>query len=421
VPAAEDVRDAALQVAEAIGRRVVDEAIWHRDSCTWIGGDPVDQTRGRFGLTYSALGPWLYAGSSGVALFLAELHRVTGEPAFARVALGAIRHALPRNGEVAQADNLGLYSGWSGVAVAAVRVGLVLQRDDLVERAAAVVRQTLGAHAGAGEEFDVVSGHAGALVAALALRNLLRQDQLLDTAERLGLRLLETADATEAGWSWSAPAFPRQRHLTGFSHGSAGAGWALVELFGVTGDERCRAATEGAFAYERSFFDPDEGNWPDFREVPAAARGRRRPRRFCVFWCHGAPGIALSRLRALEILEDQTCRVEAEVALRTTRRALADALDGDHGNFSLCHGLAGAADVLLQGRRGPAADDDESRDLIVRVVQAGIDGHASTGLPWPCGTHGGETPSLMLGLAGIGSFYLRVADSSVPSFLVMRP
>ena len=420
MPAADNVRAASLQVAEAIGRRLVDEAIWHRDSCTWIGGDPVDQTRGRFGLTYSALGPWLYAGSSGVALFLAELHRVTGEPAFARVALGAIRHALPRNSEVPHADNLGLYSGWSGVAVAGVRVGLILQQDDVVEQAAAVVRQTLDAHAGAGEEFDVISGHAGALVAALALRNLLHQDQLLGTAERLGLRLLETADATEAGWSWSAPAFPRQRPLTGFSHGSAGAGWALVELFGVTGDERFRTATDGAFAYERSFFDPDEGNWPDFREEPAASRGRRRPRRFCVFWCHGAPGIALSRLRALEILEDQTCRVEAEVALRTTRRALADALDGDHGNFSLCHGLAGAADVLLHSR-GPAADCDETRDLVARVVQAGIDGHASPGLPWPCGTHGGETPSLMLGLAGIGSFYLRVADPSVPSFLIMRP
>jgi lantibiotic modifying enzyme len=109
------------------------------------------------------------------------------------------------------------------------------------------------------------------------------------------------------------------------------------------------------------------------------------------------------------------------VALRTTRRALADALDGAIGNFSLCHGLAGGADVLLHDRRGPTADGDESRDLIGRVVQAGIDGHASPGLPWPCGTHGGETPSLMLGLAGIGSFYLRVADPSVPSFLIMRP
>jgi lantibiotic biosynthesis protein len=421
VPAADDVRAASLPVAEGIGRRLVDEAIWSGDSCTWIGGDPVDQTDGRFGLTFSALGPWLYSGSSGVALFLAELHRVTGEAAFARAALGAIHHALPRDDEVPHADRLGLYSGWSGVALAGVRVGLTLQRDDLVERAAAVVRQTLAAHAGAGEEFDVVSGHAGALVAALALRNLLHQDQLLDTAERLGLRLLETADATEAGWSWPAPAFPRQRHLTGFSHGAAGTGWALVELFGVTGDERFRAATERAFAYERSVFDPDEGNWPDFREEPATSRRPRRPRRFCVFWCHGAPGIALSRLRALEILQDQACRAEAEVALRTTRRALADALDGAIGNFSLCHGLAGGADVLLHGRRGPTADGDESRDLIGRVVQAGIDGHASPGLPWPCGTHGGETPSLMLGLAGIGSFYLRVADPSVPSFLIMRP
>jgi hypothetical protein len=30
---------------------------------------------------------------------------------------------------------------------------------------------------------------------------------------------------------------------------------------------------------------------------------------------------------------------------------------------------------------------------------------------WPCGISGGQTPNLMLGLAGIGYFYLRLYDN----------
>jgi lantibiotic modifying enzyme len=44
--------------------------------------------------------------------------------------------------------------------------------------------------------------------------------------------------------------------------------------------------------------------------------------------------------------------------------------------------------------------------------------YARTGVSWPCGTHSGETPNLMLGLAGIGYFYLRLAVPQVPSVLL---
>ncbi|HEY2739710.1 MAG TPA: hypothetical protein VGK45_14975 [Thermoanaerobaculia bacterium] len=44
-------------------------------------------------------------------------------------------------------------------------------------------------------------------------------------------------------------------------------------------------------------------------------------------------------------------------------------------------------------------------------------------LPWPCGTFGSaEVPGLMLGLAGIGYFYLRLADPDrIPSVLIPLP
>jgi hypothetical protein len=39
-------------------------------------------------------------------------------------------------------------------------------------------------------------------------------------------------------------------------------------------------------------------------------------------------------------------------------------------------------------------------------------------LPWPCGIPGaGEAPGLMLGTAGIGYFYLRLAKPEIPTAL----
>jgi len=52
-----------------------------------------------------------------------------------------------------------------------------------------------------------------------------------------------------------------------------------------------------------------------------------------------------------------------------------------------------------------------------------IEAYEMNRLPWPCGVlGGGETPNLMLGLSGIGYFYLRLHDpANVPSVLILLP
>ena len=60
-----------LKTADEIGRRISHEAVWYQDRCNWLGADPVERNRiyGQFGMTYRALEPGLYAGTSGIALF----------------------------------------------------------------------------------------------------------------------------------------------------------------------------------------------------------------------------------------------------------------------------------------------------------------------------------------------------------------
>jgi hypothetical protein len=401
-----------LAVAAEIGARLAREAIWYEDQCNWMGATLADPRHGR---VYAALGPDLYAGTSGVALFLAELWAVTGDVAIRRTALGAMRQALAQAGALPPPARLGLYTGWVGIALAATRLGGLLDDGALIGQARDLVR-TLpadGAH-----EHDFLSGTAGAVAGLLVLAETLAAPKgaskeapaLVDQAAGLGDALVAAADKTAAGYSWPARAIRLARHLTGLAHGAAGIGYALLELYAVTGNAAYREAAEQAYAYERHWFDADAGNWPDFR---VAAGRTRRARAFAVAWCHGAPGIALTRLRAYELLGDARYQAEAGVALATTRRAVEAALTAGGSDFCLCHGLAGQAEVVLAGPAAPL-----SADLVAAVAARGIAGARAAGGAWPCGPGGGAAPGLMLGLAGIGLFYLRLHAPRTPTPLL---
>jgi type 2 lantibiotic biosynthesis protein LanM len=405
-----------------IGRRIWQDALWHEGRCNWVGAEPIqrDDNNRPLAATYRSLGPDLYSGTSGVALFLGELAALTGEPGARQAARGAIRHALAHTEDVPPSSRLGLFTGWAGVAYAAFRVGALIGEAEWQECALALARRCASEPASR-TEFDIISGAAGAIASLVPLFRATGQAVLLDTAVRLADALVESAVHDRAGCSWPSPGAGTIRNLTGFSHGTAGTAYALGEIFTATGDDRYRKTALLALDYERHWFSAKEGNWPDFRKDPFGdRRTRNRPFSFATFWCHGAPGIAISRLRAYECLGEETCREEASIALSTTRKAVRSALHTGTWNYSLCHGLAGNAEALLEATRVTDPESDENAGLCRAVAGQGIERHVSSANAWPCGTHTGETPGLMLGLAGIGLFYLRLENPSVPSVLILR-
>jgi len=409
-----------LDVAARIASRITRQAIWHRNQCNWVGFQPLERSLTPQGnATLSALGPELYSGTSGVALFLGELSAQTGDTDVRRTARGAIAQALSHLDILPAPARPGLFSGWIGIALVAARLGKILQDDDLL-RAALRIVQRCRREKLENWEFDFMFGKAGFIVGLLMLREMLDAPALLDLSLRLARKLLSKANKSKTGYSWPCSAMPTSRDLTGFAHGAAGIGYALLELFQATGDAKYRDAVAAAFAYERRWYDPQRQNWPDLREEPGQPRPSRKALPFATAWCHGAPGIALSRLRGYEILKDNAYEAEARAALETTRRRVESWLNSPNADYSLCHGLAGNAEVLRYGSAvlGPSAS--QSCKAALDVAAKGIEtfGRADDG--WPCGTPAGENPSLMLGLAGIGHFYLRLAVPSVPRILILR-
>lgn len=393
-----------LAAAGGIGDRLVREAVWYRGRCNWVGAER------RGAGNHGALGPALGAGTAGVALFLAQLQAVTGDTNVRHTAVGAIDRALAY---IDEAPGRGLYAGRVGVAYAAARCGQLLGEERLLERAARLARGRAPDTTG----FDIAAGAAGAIGGLLALARLLDDERLVRRAVRVGDELVAAARRRPEGWSWAPPGAPLDHGLCGFAHGACGAAWALLELFAASGERDHRDAAVRALDHERHWFDAGAGDWPDLRGVR-----RREPRGSfrspsATGWSRGAPGIALARLRARRILGDGRWRDEALTALTATAASAERALLAFDADFTLGHGLAGSADVLLLGAdllpEGPA--------LARRVGEVGVGRHANTVDGWPCGVPGGAAPSLLGGHAGIGVFYLRLHDPAVPSALLVAP
>ena len=202
---------------------------------------------------------------------------------------------------------------------------------------------------------------------------------------------------------------------SGLSHGASGLGLALLELFAVTGRIEFRNAARRSFEYEDMLFDPGKSNWADLRRPSAYCRYER-------FWCNGAPGIALARLRTAALDSDrrQDYLDKARPAIKTTIDAIDDQLAETRADTSLCHGLAGLGEIVLIA--GQLLDEPPLHDRAIAVSHALIERHSRSG-DWPSGTlTGGPNPSLMLGLAGVGYWLLRLHDpAKVRSILLLIP
>ena len=404
-----------LGLATSIGWRLVREAHWDGQRCNWIGASMEHRPSGWEAVERS-FGPDLYAGTSGVAVFLARLFAATGEACFARTAQAALLQALSHIDRLGGPLRHGFYSGAWGVVWAAHEVGQRLGDEALVEWARGRVR--LGLRADLSDSpTDLIGGAAGAIGALLTFDRVADGGESLELALRYGQLLLDQGREEGDGRVWDTMEQGTLAPLCGLGHGVAGIAWSLLELAAVTGDERFRLAARAGHRYERARFDAARGNWPDLRDHRPYGVGEGEAT-FGVAWCHGAVGIGLARERAAELdPADGELHGEYEVAARTTAAHIHQLLDTGGTDASPCHGLAAGVE-LLDGL-GSLAGAVDPGDAVERFRALGTEVEA-VGRTWACGVMGGgEAPGLMLGLAGIGHCFLRLADPQAYSSLLL--
>lgn len=419
-----------VQEALHIGSRLASRARWSGSRCTW---DVVSADRGSPVAdrpVYVLAGPTLYQGTSGIALFLTELAGVTGQSEFLRCARGGLAHAI------AELDGMGtpafgLHTGRVGVAYALTRFASVTGDDWAAVRAECALRPLLGAEA-RDRGLDVISGAAGAIPVLLQIADTLSLSAARTSAISLGNHLVRVANRRPEGWSWGTRSLARVRDLCGLAHGAAGCAAGLLELWAATGDVTYRYAASQGFSYETHHFDSAAGNWPDYRDrewtellldpeklslMRQALRDGAFPPEYTPVmmnaWCHGAPGIGLTRLRAYALLSEQRYLDDARAAVASTRVALRDRM----GNYSLCHGMFGNCETILCGARH--LDEPSWLGEVEEWIGHGLQRYGGNKHGWPSGALlTAPDNSLLLGDAGVGHFLLRAARPDVPSILL---
>ncbi|MBY8870315.1 type 2 lantipeptide synthetase LanM family protein [Micromonospora sp. PLK6-60] len=352
---------------------------------TWFGLTPGAVDPGRW--APAPLGPHLYDGVAGVALFLAHAGRLTGEQRFTDLAERAAAGLAARIADRRIADDrIGAFTGWGGLVHVLGHLGVLWQTGRFAP-AVDLALARITTLAAAAQSPDLVDGSAGAVLAVA--RAGLDPERVGPAVRSAARRLLAAADRYAHPARGGVP-------LGGLAHGAAGIAAALAHAGAVTGEAGYADAAAPALAYDRSLFRPTEGNWADLR----------RPGRCAVTWCHGAPGIGLSRLLVRDAVgPDDELDTEIATAVATTLAV------GFGRNHSLCHGDLGNLDLLLTAAAPRAVAPAAA------VLRDGLTGG------WRCANPTAlASPELMTGLSGIGLALLRLAaPERVPSVLLLAP
>ena len=366
----------------------------------WLGASEVGQL--------VTLGPDLYNGASGIALFLAAHARYANdsfsrELAFKALVSIRLQIAQPSAPRWARGLGIGGASGLSSIVYALTVMSDLLAEPSLLQDALTVSNLFSNELIGADRSLDVIAGSAGGILGLLALYRKTQSKEVLAKAMACGQHLLRQPRLGEAGKrSWAVLGLS-ETPLTGFSHGAAGFAYALSSLATASHCQEFEVAAQECISYENSCYDKTAFNWPDLRSTD--------DRVFLSQWCHGAIGIGLARVASGRV---GTAGAEAPVndiqhAVQNTTANWPQCVD------TLCCGtlgtiefLAEAGELLSQPALGRLSDQRLAQIIANRQEQGDYVWNA-----------GGTAFNLGLfrGLSGVGYTILRKLDRQLPNVL----
>jgi len=402
-----------LEVARGLADEIWARRVHAKDhSVTWFKPGRVEQERRSV-----RIDPFLYDGTSGIALAFAALSRVTDEVEYRDRSLQTIAPLRYRMAELVAVPEraarlrlgLGGGIGLGALIYSFLQLARLLEEPALASEAYTLLALLTEERIASDESLDILYGGAGAILAMVALHRAVpsapdRAVAPLEIALACARHLATCRSPAGEHRAWKT--FPLFPPLSGFSHGAAGICYSLLRLYGETGEAWLLDVAAEGLAFERSLYSMEQRNWRDLRTP-------ERPR-FESAWCTGAPGIALARLGTLDILDDDVVREEIHVGLETTERLPLTPLD------HLCCGNMGRVEILFQASR--CLRDTELRESAERLVSVVLDRAGASGFCWRF-VQDRETfdPTFFTGAAGVAYSLLRlVAPDDLACLLLLE-
>jgi len=397
--------DVFLAEAGRIAEELSHRAIRRNSSAAWIGLDWLgDSEVSRL----VALGPELYNGTSGVALFLAGHAAVARVEASRQLALAAVSHLRKslkgrNSARIARSLGIGGASGVGSIVYALTVMSTLLGDEELLADAHAAANLLTDDLIAADRQLDVMGGSAGAILGLLRLHRESGNADVLDRAAKCGRHLLaQKRSGPEGRQSWTVPG-SGPLPLNGMSHGAAGFAYSLAALARATGDDAFAKAASECIVYENSSYDPKHNNWPDLRASPKLT--------WPCQWCRGAPGVGLARIATMRcgVIDAERLKTDIHNALAGAERGWPRAID------TLCCGTLGTVEFFSEA--GRALEHGDFRRLASLRLMTVMETASSSGdYRWNTGKRSFNV-GFFRGLAGIGYTLLRQVDKSLPNVL----
>jgi type 2 lantibiotic biosynthesis protein LanM len=373
----------------------------------WLGDSEVSQL--------VTLGFDLYGGATGIAVFLAAHAAVAGRPQSKELALAAVaqlRKRLHNRNAARMARWLGVGggTGLGSIVYALAVMAKCLCDDNLTADAHLAAELFTDDLIAADSQLDAMGGSAGAILGLLRLYRDSQSSSVLKRANKCGEHLLALPrHGADGRRTWISQI---GKPLNGMLHGAAGYAYALASLAASTGRGDFAAAAAECIAFENSSYDMTSANWPDLR-------GDDGPIFRCQ-WCHGAPGIGLSRIAMFK-----RCVCDAESYRDLDANVLANDIDNAITGAekawpvrldTMCCGTLGSIELFWEAGNVLARSD--LRDIAAGRLAAVLETAASVGdYRWNTGSRQFNV-GLFRGVAGVGYTCLRQADCSLPNILM---
>ena len=349
----------------------------------------------------------LYEGELGVALFFAGLYLIEPKEEYTDLLKRILSFSELYEKKYKHNVNISAFYGEASIAYCYYFIYLTIGNEelrDLALRHLKMCKERIRED----NKFDLIAGCAGTLIVALRIYEKEKDESLLELATLCGEHLVENAIHTDKIFGWYTAA-GNNTVLAGMSHGNAGIAWSLLELYKITKNVKYYNYAEFAIEYENSLYNLEDNNWADLRNREnRIEKGFPEP----VNWCHGAPGIGISRIFYSKIIGKETYMQNINKAIIKTLEA------GFGGSDCLCHGSMGNMELLLLDYQ--EFGNEQMKKKILLILNDLIEGVRKEN--WLCGIpQKTDVVSFMTGLSGIGYELLRCLNpDKIPCVLAFE-
>ncbi|MDT8715073.1 type 2 lantipeptide synthetase LanM [Clostridium sp. 19966] len=329
--------DSYLNVAREIGLRILERSIKGNKNGvidrSWIG--PIIIGKDEAYTNISNIGMDLYRGNSGLAFVFASLSYVTKEKVYRTAAIEALEPINAFINELYSENikkiniSVGAFNGLSGMIYSMFYTGKLLNIPSYMDKAVDFINFIFLENVEYDTvNLDFVSGLSGFLSVILSIHNSIDdkgKEQLLLKAAQAIYNDIKQNIENDSELKFGCSGY------TGFGHGTSGIIASIIHLYKITKDESIIDLVKKLLNYERLLYSAKDRNW----YINA------NKEKFSFGWCHGAPGILLSRL----ILKksgyyDDCIDNEIDVAIEMTEDK------GFGNNCTFCHGDLGNINIL---------------------------------------------------------------------------